>query len=228
MQVFIAGGTGYIGRPLIQALLHDGHTVSALARSGSQSKLPPGCTAVPGNALDASTYRHRVAPADTFVHLVGVAHPGPGKGDQFRAIDLMSIEAAVDAATHAGIRHFVYVSVAHPAPMMKEYIEVRGVKGEELIRRAGLNATIVRPWYVLGPGHWWPYALIPAYKLMEALPSTREAALRLGLVKHAEMVETLRAAVRQPAQGTRIIDVQQIRQAAARASGNAVHYPSAG
>jgi uncharacterized protein YbjT (DUF2867 family) len=227
MQVFIAGGTGYIGRPLIQALLHDGHTVSALSRPGSQSKLPAGCTFVPGNALDASTYRDRVAPADTFVHLVGVAHPGPGKGDQFRAIDLKSIEAAVDAATQAGIRHFVYVSVAHPAPMMKDYIEVR-MRGEDVIRRAGLNATIVRPWYVLGPGHWWPYALIPVYKLMEALPSTREAALRLGLVKHAEMVETLRTAVGQPVEGTRIIEVPQIRQAAIRASGNAVRYPSAG
>jgi hypothetical protein len=39
-----------------------------------------------------------------------------------------------------------------------------------------MNATILRPWYVLGPGHQWPYLLLPMYKLMELLPSTREGA----------------------------------------------------
>jgi len=41
---------------------------------------------------------------------------------------------------------------------------------------------ILRPWYVLGPGHRWPYALVPLYKVCEWLPFTRAAALRLGLV----------------------------------------------
>ena len=43
-------------------------------------------------------------------------------------------------------------------------------EGEALIRAAGLNATILRPWYVLGPGHRWPVVLIPAYWLAERLP----------------------------------------------------------
>ena len=227
MNVFIAGGTGYIGRPLIERLLADGHGVRALARRGSEGKLPAGCTAVMGDALDAATYCDRVTPADTFVHLVGVAHPGPGKAAEFRAIDLKGIEAAVEAAKFAGIRHFVYVSVAHPAPMMQAYIEVR-TRGEELIREAGLNATIVRPWYVLGPGHWWPYALIPVYRVMEAIPATRESARRLGLVKHAEMVETLRRAVRQPVEGVRIIEAPEIRRGEVPASGSGVRYRSAG
>jgi len=211
MNVFVAGGTGYIGRPLIELLLQDGHRVSGLTRRGSEGKLPAGCTPITGNALDADSYQAQVAPADTFVHLVGVAHPGRGKGQQFREIDLKSIECAVAAAKFARIRHFVYVSVAHPAPVMREYIEVRS-RGEQLIREAGLNATIVRPWYVLGPGHWWPYALLPMYWLMEAIPSTRESARRLGLVTHQEMVATLRHAVNQPAIGIEIRDVEAIRR----------------
>jgi len=211
MNVFVAGGTGYIGRPLIELLLQDGHGVSGLTRQASAGKLPAGCTPITGNALDADSYQAQVAPADTFVHLVGVAHPGPGKGQQFREIDLKSIECAVAAAKFARIRHFVYVSVAHPAPVMREYIEVRS-RGEQLIREAGLNATIVRPWYVMGPGHWWPYALLPMYWLMEAIPSTRESARRLGLVTHQEMVATLRHAVNQPAIGIEIRDVEAIRR----------------
>ena len=214
MNVFVTGGTGYIGRALIEKLVQDAHHVRALARQGSERKLPAGCELIVGDALNASTYRDHVAPSDTFVHLVGVAHPRPGKTRQFHDIDLKSIECAVDAATFAGIRHFVYVSVAHPAPMMHDYIEVR-TRGEQLIRDAGLNATILRPWYVLGPGHRWPYALLPFYWLFQALPATREGATRLGLVTHREMVEALRRAVNEHAEGVRIMDVPGIRRLAA-------------
>lgn len=211
MNVFVAGGTGYIGRALIECLLKDRHSVRALARPGSENKLPARCQKVMGNALDAATYREQVAPSDTFVHLVGVAHPGPGKKQEFHDIDLKSIECAVQAAVFAGIRHFVYISVAHPAPVMHDYIAVR-TRGEELIRSAGLNATIVRPWYVLGPGHRWPYALLPFYLLMQAIPSTRESAFRLGLVRHHEMVGALRCAVKDPAAGVKVVDVREIRR----------------
>jgi nucleoside-diphosphate-sugar epimerase len=35
--VFMTGGTGYIGRPLIEALLAKGYSVHALIRPGSES-----------------------------------------------------------------------------------------------------------------------------------------------------------------------------------------------
>ena len=37
-----------------------------------------------------------------------------------------------------------------------------------------MTATIVRPWYVLGPGHRWPLALVPLYRLAERFPSSRK------------------------------------------------------
>ena len=115
-QVFVTGASGYIGRALTAALLARGHGVRALVRPGSEGRIAPGAVAVIGNALDTSTYREAVAPSDTFVHLVGTPHPSPAKARQFREVDLVSIRAAVDAAAHAKVRHFVYLSVAHPAP----------------------------------------------------------------------------------------------------------------
>jgi uncharacterized protein YbjT (DUF2867 family) len=209
-SVFITGGTGYLGRPLIERLLANGHNVRALIRAGSESKLPPGCEKVIGNVLDGDSYCSHIRPADTFVQLVGVPHPSPAKAVQFRSIDFASASGAIKAAAEAGIPHFIYLSVAHPAPMMKAYIQVRS-ECEQLLSESGMNATILRPWYVLGPGHWWPYALIPMYKICELITATREGALRLGLVTRQQMVTALARAVENPCTGRRIVEVPEIR-----------------
>lgn len=209
-NVFITGGTGYLGRPLIERLLANGHDVRALIRTGSEGKLPAGCKKVIGNALDADSYRPQISPADTFVQLVGVPHPSPAKAAQFRDIDFVSASGAIQAAKESGVQHFIYLSVAHPAPMMKTYIQVRS-ECEKLLNESGMNATILRPWYVLGPGHWWPYALLPIYKICEFIPATREGSQRLGLVTHQQMVTALVRAVENPCTGRRIVEVPEIR-----------------
>ena len=209
MTVFLAGGTGYMGRALIPRLLERGHQVWALARPGSEGKLPAGCRVVKGNALDPSSFAGDAEGADTWVHLVGVPKPSPWKGPQFRAVDLASVRAAVEAARSARIDHFVYLSVAQPAPVMRAYVEVRA-EGEALIRAAGLNATFVRPWYVLGPGHRWPALLRPFYALAELVPSMRDTARRLGLVTLEQMTAALVEAVERPAEGVRVVEVEQI------------------
>jgi uncharacterized protein YbjT (DUF2867 family) len=211
-RVFVTGGTGYMGRRLIPELSRRGHTVMALTRSGSESKLPQGCSAVFGNVLDRSTFAGMVAPADCFVHLVGVPHPSPAKAKQFREIDAVSVREAAHAAKSAGVAHFIYLSVAMPAPVMKEYQAVRA-EGEALILELGLNATFVRPWYVLGPRHQWPRLMKPLYWICERIPATRPGALRQGLVTLEEVITALVFAVENPAAGTRIFDVPAIRAA---------------
>jgi uncharacterized protein YbjT (DUF2867 family) len=208
--VFVTGGTGYMGRPLITELLRRGHQVRALVRAGSESRLPAGCQPIPGNALDGSSYREQIPPADTFVQLVGVSHPNPSKAAQFRNVDLTSARGAVDAAVAARVQHFVYLSVAQPAPVMRAYIAVRA-QCETALRESGMNATILRPWYVLGPGHRWPYLLQPMYWLAERIPATRAGARRLGLVTLAQMTRALVTAVENPGRGVRIVEVPEIR-----------------
>jgi nucleoside-diphosphate-sugar epimerase len=209
-NVFITGATGYMGQRLVPLLIQRGHTVKVLVRRGSESKAPAGADIVMADPLHADSYTKAIRPCDTFVHLIGVPHPSPAKAKQFRSIDFVSAHVAIDSAKEANIEHFVYLSVAHPAPMMRSYIAVRS-ECEETIRKRGLTATILRPWYVLGPGHRWPAALAPFYWLCERLPMTREAARRLGLVTLEQMIDALVWSVENPPVGIRVLGVPEIK-----------------
>jgi uncharacterized protein YbjT (DUF2867 family) len=209
-SVFITGGTGYIGRRLVPLLAQHGYSVTALVRPGSEKKLPSGARKISGDALQMDSYTEAVRGADTFVHLIGVARPSPAKAKQFRTIDLVSAQVALKAARDAGVKHFIYLSVAQPAPMMKKYQAVRA-ECEAAIRASGLAATFVRPWYVLGPGHRWPYLLAPFYWLGRRLPVTRDGAKRLGLVTLPQLLNALVWVVKNPPAEAQIFDVPKIR-----------------
>jgi uncharacterized protein YbjT (DUF2867 family) len=94
---------------------------------------------------------------------------------------------------------------------MQAYVRARA-RGEALIRESGLAATMIRPWYVLGPGHWWPVVLVPGYWLASLWPGTRDTARRLGLVTLEQMLCALVFSVEQPADGLRVLEVPHIRR----------------
>jgi len=201
-----------MGRNLIPQLLKRGHAVRALARPGSESKVPEGSIVVTGNPFDRESFAEQIGSSDTFIQLVGVAHPSPAKAKEFRTIDLKSALESVAAASEAGIKHFIYVSVAQPAPIMKAYVEARA-EAEATINASGLNATVLRPWYVLGPGRQWPRLIQPIYWILERIPSKRETVRRLGLVSYQEMTSALCWAVENPNEGVKILSVPEIKAA---------------
>ncbi|MBL8524034.1 MAG: NmrA family NAD(P)-binding protein [Betaproteobacteria bacterium] len=223
--VFITGGTGYIGAPLIHALIARGHRVRALVRPASRLRamqlLPAGCDLVEGDALDASSFAAAVRGSDTFVQMVGVPHPSPRKAQAFRDIDLAAALAGLSAAKKGHAAHFVYLSVTQftdgKAPAMQAYVASRAEAEARIAADAGaghLCATFLRPWYVLGPGHRWPLLLKPLYWLASLVPSKRDNVAAMGLVTREEMVAALVDAIEHPPLDLRIIGVPQIREIA--------------
>jgi uncharacterized protein YbjT (DUF2867 family) len=214
LEILVTGGTGYIGAQLIPVLLSRGHRVRVLARAASVARVAAGATAVIGDALEAKSVESALRSGDTVIHLVGTPHPTPSKADQFEKIDLVSIRAAVIAAKNIGAAHLIYVSVAQPAPIMQAYLWVRTL-GETMIRESGLTATILRPWYVLGPGRQWPALIKPLYQFAEMIPVLRPTAERLGLITIEQMITALISAVENPPVPgqRRIVDVPAMRRA---------------
>jgi uncharacterized protein YbjT (DUF2867 family) len=213
-DVAITGATGYLGRALSAALLTRGHTVRALVRPGGAARVTAGVEPSELDVFDQAQLAGALRAGDTLVHLIGTPHPNPRKAAEFERVDLASVRAAAMAAAATGIAHLVYVSVAQPAPIMQAYVDVRRA-GEAAIVATGIAATFIRPWYVLGPGHRWPYLLLPLYALAQLLPASRETARRLGMVTLAQMTRTMLRAVEQPppAHTIRVVDVPQIRTA---------------
>jgi uncharacterized protein YbjT (DUF2867 family) len=210
-EVFITGGTGYMGTRLIPLLLDRGYSVNALVRKGSGNKVPPGCGQVTADPFSPASFENHILPGSTFIQLLGISHPSPKKKELFRSIDLRSVQASAIAAKHAEVGHFIYVSVAQiPTKVMRDYQQCRA-EGEQSILATNIPATFIRPWYVTGPGHYWPLALQPVFKLLEIFPPTSGKAKALRLVSIRQMLNSILYAVEnRPVANADIIEIDRI------------------
>lgn len=209
--VFITGATGYIGKRLTKQLLLRGHNVIALVRKGSEQKVVAGATIFTADPFDPGSFQSLIPKGSVFVQLLGVSHPSPKKAQQFKEVDLRSIKASADAAANAQVSHFIYISVAMtPSKIMAAYQSVRK-EGEEYCERKELNCTFIRPWYVLGPGHYWPVILLPLYGIAELVPVWRPKARSMALVTINQILRALITSVETDPQPHRITEIRQIR-----------------
>ena len=210
LDVFVTGGTGYnMGSRLIPALVERGHRVTAFIRPGSEHKLPARTPAVIGDVLSRTSIADAMPANAIVVHLVGTPRPSPRKAAHFEAFDFVAARECIAAARDAGARRIVYVSVAQPAPVMRAYVDVRR-RVELLLRQSGVAHTVLRPWYVLGPGHRWPYLLLPMYWILGAIPKTRDGARRLKLVTLSQMTAALVRAVEESSGSPVIVEAAHI------------------
>ena len=212
-QIFITGGSGYIGSRLIKTLLeHGGYRVTALVRRGSEHKLPEGCNIIYGNALDANSYRNGIPRGSVFIHLVGVSHPSPAKKNLFKTVDGVSIQEAVKAAAVSHVSHFIYLSVSqYPSRIMRNFQHTRA-EGEALLERSQIPATIIRPWYVLGNGHWWPILLKPFFWIASLYPSWSAKTNHFDTVTIQQLISTLMVAIKNTPAHTKYYEIEEIRQ----------------
>jgi hypothetical protein len=143
---------------------------------------------------------------------VGVAHPSPAKAALFKSIDLVSVEQAAKAAAFSGIRHFIYLSVAmHPTRIMRDFQAVRA-RGESILLQQPYASSFIRPWYVLGPGHWWPVFLKPVYWLLKLWPGTRQTARDLDTVTIRQVTSAIMKAIENQPQKNAVYDVRDMRE----------------
>jgi len=120
MNVFIAGGSGAIGVPLVRALVAGGHQVTALTRSASKAPMlrALGATAAIADALDAAALRRVVVaaqPTHVIHQLTALPQGGPKTAKELAPTNRLRIDGTrnlITAAVAAGATRFVVGSFA--------------------------------------------------------------------------------------------------------------------
>jgi len=151
--VAVAGATGFVGRYVVRELLDRGVTVRALTRSGEKAAevLPdhPNLRLVRGDVFDADTVRTLVEGCDAIANCIGIRREAGTI--TFEKMHVRVVEILADAAKKAGVSRFVHVSAIGTRPNAKTDYHRSKFGGEALLRRSGLDWTILRPSLVHGP-----------------------------------------------------------------------------
>jgi divinyl chlorophyllide a 8-vinyl-reductase len=140
LNVLLLGGTGTIGRATAQALLTEGHSVTALVRPAANADLLPGCTVIRGE-LTADTLTHAMTGIDAVISCLASRTGAPKDA---WAIDHAANSTALKAAVTAGGRHFVLLSAICVQKPLLEFQRAK-LAFEAELQAAPLHWTIVRP-----------------------------------------------------------------------------------
>jgi nucleoside-diphosphate-sugar epimerase len=111
LRVFVTGGTGLIGRHIIQQLIARGDVVTALARSDRAAfdLRALGVTPVPGDVTDEVALAQGAADADAVVHAAAIVIGHGAPWERFHAVNVAPTETLARAAAKRGAR-FVHIS----------------------------------------------------------------------------------------------------------------------
>lgn len=151
MRILVTGGTGVIGVATIDVLLRQGHTVRLLSRNAdTDASRWSGVEPFAGDITDLESVAAAADGFDAILHIVGIVEENR-PNVTFEGINVGGTRNAVDAATEAGARRFVFVSSLGADRGKSDYHASKRA-GEELVRSSGLSWTIVRPGNVYGPG----------------------------------------------------------------------------
>ena len=150
MRVAVIGGTGFVGRYLIDALLDEGHSVRALVREGGEPRLENSSVqAVTGDLANLDALHTLVSGCDAVIYNVGLLREFPRRGITFEATQYQGVVDTVEAMKTVGVRRLLLMSaigVKHPGT---KYQSTK-YRAERYALESGLDVTVLRPSVIFG------------------------------------------------------------------------------
>ena len=150
-NVLIIGGSGFIGRYVVNGLVGRGCRVLVPARRRARARhliMLPTCEVVEGDVYDDATLARLVAGQHAVINLVGVLH---GTEAQFERAHVELTRRVLAACADAKLRRYLHMSaLGADAGGPSMYQRSKG-RAEALVRESALEWTIFRPSVVFGP-----------------------------------------------------------------------------
>jgi len=154
--ISVIGGTGFIGRRIVEILAEEGARIKVLARNADRAKFlkPMGAVGqisiLSGNALDEKALADVMAGADAVVNTIGIlAETGR---QRFAALQAELPGRIGRLATELGLKRVVHISaIGADAASDIRYAASKG-QGEASLLKSFPKATMLRPSLVFGDG----------------------------------------------------------------------------
>ena len=147
MKVLVTGGTGHLGKDIVEFLKADGHAVRILARTPGDD---PAIEWVEGDLATGRGIPEAVPGADALVHAATLS-PAAIRGYMLPTgllrsppeVDIDGTRRLLDAAEESGVEHFLYVSIVGVGESGLPYMRVKR-SAEDLVRRSRVPWSILR------------------------------------------------------------------------------------
>ncbi|GEO17382.1 complex I NDUFA9 subunit family protein [Microvirga aerophila] len=170
-HVTVFGGSGFIGRHLVEHLARAGASVRSAARHSLATAKPLRLARIQHGAadiLDDAAVQAAIQGADTVINLVGIL--SQAQRQTFTAIHEDGARRVAVSARRLGVRQLVHVSALGASPTAPALADRSKAAGEEAVRTAFPDATIIRPSLVYGPGDHFFNGFAAQARRLPALP----------------------------------------------------------
>jgi NADH dehydrogenase len=153
-RVAVLGGSGFVGRRLVQGLAQRGHEVTVFSRNLAahhERMLPPGVGLRQLDVYDEGALASALAGMDVAVNLVGILNERGNDGRGFHRAHVELTQGLVRACHAAGVRRLLQMSSLNAGRGSSHYLISRG-EAEAVVRASGLHWTIFEPSVIFGVG----------------------------------------------------------------------------
>ena len=151
-RITVFGGTGFIGRHLVALLLRSGATVRVAVRHPGRVQMATEARQAPeliqADVLDDIAVGAAIAGADAVINLVGILTETARQ--TYRAIHVEGARRVALAAHRHGVMRVIHISALGASPTSPAISDQTKAEGEQAVRAAFPQATIVRPSLTFG------------------------------------------------------------------------------
>lgn len=198
MRIFLAGGTGFVGGHVRQALLVRGHTVRLLVHRRRTGISVPGTEEVEGDATDPASFADAVKGCDATMNLIGIIREFPSRGMTFRKLHVEATRNILTAARDAGVkRHIQMSALGTRADSTARYFQSK-FEAETAVRESGLDCTIFRPSIIFGSSDDFINKLAGYMRAFPAMPVIGDGEYELQPIAADDVARCFAEALEKP------------------------------